>query len=445
MKLNNYLKGVWQRLFPVKDIRTALNIKIAMSEDMLNMIELWNNCYSGNAPWLNKNVVSLRLEKSIVREFANIVLNEMTTNITNPVLENAFNKATKDINKHLQKGLATGAMVIKPLDGTRVQFVSANAFIPIEYDTEGRLIKVVFPDFKKIKDKYYTRLEYHDLDQQKGLTITNTAYVSTSPKTLGREISLTDVEDWSNLEEKVNYPLMFKPAFAYYSNPIDNTIDGSHCAISIFEPALPIIQKADEQFSRLDWEFVSGERAIHADASLLKKDKKSGKKSLSTFNDRLYRIVNSDSDDLLKEFSPDFRQEDIVAGLEEYKRNIEFEVGLSYGDLSKPSQVEKTATEIKSSKNRKYNTVTSIQENLKLCLEDLVYALAFYNSLTKSGYKFTCTFKDSILTDEETERKQDIQDLGLGILKPEEYRAKWYGEDIETAKANLPLQADVIE
>ena len=65
--------------------------------------------------------------------------------------------------------------------------------------------------------------------------------------------------------------------------------------------------------------------------------------------------------------------------------------------------------------------------------------------MTTSGYKFVCDFKDSILTDEETERKQDIQDIGLGILRPEEYRAKWYSEDIETALKNLPQSAEVME
>ena len=65
--------------------------------------------------------------------------------------------------------------------------------------------------------------------------------------------------------------------------------------------------------------------------------------------------------------------------------------------------------------------------------------------MTTSGYKFVCDFKDSIKTDEETERKQDIQDLNLGILRPEEYRAKWMGEDIDTALQNLPQKAEVIE
>ena len=152
-----------------------------------------------------------------------------------------------------------------------------------------------------------------------------------------------------------------------------------------------------------------------------------------------------DIEEHFKEFSPAIRDENFINGLNEYKREIEFQVGLAYGDISDPDMVSKTATEVITAKTRKYNTVTSIQENLKDCLEDLVYALAFYNSMVTSNYKFVCDFKDSILTDEETERKQDIQDLSLGIIRPEEYRAKWYGEDLETAKSNLPQTAEVME
>ena len=65
--------------------------------------------------------------------------------------------------------------------------------------------------------------------------------------------------------------------------------------------------------------------------------------------------------------------------------------------------------------------------------------------MTKSGYKFNCDFKDSILTDEREERKQDQQDLANGTLRPDEYRSKWRGEDIETARENLPQTAQVID
>ncbi|WP_195411020.1 phage capsid protein [Ruminococcus sp. BSD2780120874_150323_B10] len=441
MQFLNYMKGVWQRLFPLKDIKQALGIKPAITDDMLSSIELWQNCFSGNAPWLNDDVISLRLEQSITREFANITLNEMTASVSNDKLQKIFETATEDLNSELQSGLATGAMVIKPLGGDKVQYISANAFVPIEFDARHRLVKVIFPEFKKIGDNYYTRLEYHSLDKDKGLTITNTAYVSASEGQLGREIPLVAVDEWASLPNAVTYPAMLRPAFGYFRTPIKNTIDGSSCGVSVYANDINLIRKIDTQFGRLDWEFESGERAIHVDATAFKKE------GTEKLNKRLYKAVDVDLGDneLFKDFSPAIRQSDITDGLNTYLRRLEFSVGLAYGDLSDPDTVAKTATEILSAKNRKYNTVSAIQKQLKYCLDDLVYALAFYNSLTTSGYTFVCDFKDSILTDEQTERTQDIQDLSLGIMRPDEYRMKWYGEDEKTAKKNLPQSSEVVD
>ena len=61
------------------------------------------------------------------------------------------------------------------------------------------------------------------------------------------------------------------------------------------------------------------------------------------------------------------RDESFNRGLESYLRQIEFIVGLAYGDLSDAQYVDKTATEIKAAKQRKYNRVSAIQENLKTC------------------------------------------------------------------------------
>lgn len=441
MQFLNYMKGVWQRLFPLKDIKQALGIKPAITDDMLSSIELWQNCFSGNAPWLNDDVISLRLEQSITRELANITLNEMTASVSNDKLQKIFETATEDLNSELQSGLATGAMVIKPLGGDKVQYISANAFVPIEFDARHRLVKVIFPEFKKIGDNYYTRLEYHSLDKDKGLTITNTAYVSASEGQLGREIPLVAVDEWASLPNAVTYPAMLRPAFGYFRTPIKNTIDGSSCGVSVYANDINLIRKIDTQFGRLDWEFESGERAIHVDATAFKKE------GTEKLNKRLYKAVDVDLGDneLFKDFSPAIRQSDITDGLNTYLRRLEFSVGLAYGDLSDPDTVAKTATEILSAKNQKYNTVSAIQKQLKYCLDDLVYALAFYNSLTTSGYTFVCDFKDSILTDEQTERTQDIQDLSLGIMRPDEYRMKWYGEDEKTAKKNLPQSSEVVD
>lgn len=437
-------------LFPKKDIQAALGIDAALSQEMILQINEWFDCWRGRAHWLDKHIVSLRLEKSITREFANVVLNEMTAKVSNAKLDKLFQQAVRDINIGIQEGFATGATVIKPLGGGKVQYVPQSDFIPIEYDANKRLVKVIFPEYKKLGDHYYTRLEYHDLDPENGLVITNRAFKSSTSGSLGREIPLSDVEEWAGLNGRTAYALMKRPAFGYYRNPIANTVDGSPAGMSIFEAAINVIKKADRQFGRIDWEFESGERAVHVDETALRPSQTLDgiKPDVPKLNDRLYKglnIAGGQNGDFFREFSPQLRQADFIAGLEEYKREIEFAVGLAYGDISNPQTVDKTATEVIASKQRKYNSVSAIQDSLRDCLDDLVYAIAFWNAMTNSGYEFVCDFKDSILTDEQAERQQDMQDLANGTLRPEEYRAKWRGEDIQTALKNLPQTASVID
>ena len=99
----------------------------------------------------------------------------------------------------------------------------------------------------------------------------------------------------------------------------------------------------------------------------------------------------------------------------------------------------------KKSKIRKYSRVTEMQKNLKACLEEFAVGLAFYNGLYNSNYELLCKFNDSILTDEETERKRDKEDVAMGVMSLVEYRMKWYNEDESTAKKNLPEQNTVME
>lgn len=221
---------------------------------------------------------------------------------------------------------------------------------------------------------------------------------------------------------------------------------GRTAGVSIYESAKGLIKKADVQAARLDWEYDSGERAIHVDQRALKN--KGGKTYLPRLKKRLYKGMNLEDGkdkELYKEYSPAMRDEAFRRGLEEYKREIEFNVGLAYGDLSDAQEVDKTATEVLASKTRKYNRVTAIQEKLEECLNGFVNALAFYNGSYMSGVEFTCEFNDSILADEESERQQDRQDVSMGVMSLVEYRMKWYNEDEATAKSKIPEQNQVME
>jgi A118 family predicted phage portal protein len=449
--IKNFVKGVFRKMFPIKTIQETIKEDVAFTDAMIERIELWAKMNQGNAPWVDDYVSSLRLEQGICREFANVCLNEMETSVSNDKLDEIYQDAIQDLNENLQSGLALGSFIIKPLGESKVEYVTADRFIPVKFDSRGRLIDVIFIETKKEKaNSYYYRFERHKLDEI-GLLITNKAYHSASNTTIGKQVPLSTIDEWANLPEEIYYPGVEKPDFGYYRNPIKNNIDGSFCGVSIFDSAIDLIKKTDKQFGRLEWEFESGERVIHVDIAAMQSQATidGGRTAwkMPELNKRLYKGLNLQpgaNEELYKEYSPEFRDENIINGLNAMLRRIEFNTSLSYGDLSDAQYVEKTATELSIAKKRKYNMVTAIQKNLKECLEDLVYALAFYNAKLNSGYDFVCNFNDSILVDEEKEREQDRKDVAMGVLGLDEYRAKWYNESIEEARSKLPQVADII-
>ena len=447
-KIKNWIKGV-TRMFTMTTIQNLVGGEVAMTEEIMMKIGEWNEMLTGQASWCSNSdyITSLRIEHGICREFADVVLNEMEVSVSNEKLNTLLQACIEDLNENLQDGLGLGSFIIKPLGKDKIEYITADKFIPIHFDDTGKPDDCMFIQVKRQgASQYYIRTERHDI-RDGNLRIRNKAYKSFSQNTIGMEIPLSSVEEWKNFPEDITYKGMTQMDFGYFRTPLKNKIDGSPCGISIFESAIEQIKKADIQGARIDWEFESGERAIHVDERALNTSIK-GKKFLERLNKRLYRGFKLDAGkdtELFKEFSPELREEGFINGLEKYYRQIEFAVGLSYGDLSDAQYVEKTATEIKASKSRKYNRVTAIQDKLKVCLEDLVAGLAFYNGLYTSGYEFQCHFNDSILTDEEAERQQDRQDVSMGVMSLAEYRAKWYGETEEEAEKNLPEVNGVME
>lgn len=446
--IRRFWKGI-VKMFGYMTLKQVIGKDIALSDKMIDAINNWKRMLNGEADWITDYITSLGIEEGICREFADCALVEMETSVSNERLDKIYQKNIVSLNENLQEGFALGSFVLKPLGGTAAEFVPADKIIPISFGDDGKLNDIAFLTVKKVGDTdYFTRLERHYFVNG-NLTIENKCFHSQTANDIGLPCSLEAVEEWENIEPgPITYPGMNRMDFGFYRNPIKNKIDGSACGVSIFDSATDMIKKADIQGARLDWEYESGERAIHVDNRALKQDKSTGRFGMPKLNKRLYRGMDLEAgkdQELLKEYSPEMRDEAFKRGLEEYKREIEFSVGLAYGDLSNAQEVAKTATEIKASKNRKYNRVTAIQNNLYDCLEDFVAGLAFYNSMLNSGYEFSCKFNDSILTDEETERQQDRQDVSMGVMSHLEYRMKWYNEDEKTAKKMLPEQNQIME
>ena len=440
-------------LIPQAAAERAFGTLPAVSLTMEQHIALWAAMLANRPPWQTDCVKSVGLPAAICREIAHTTLVELRASITGSpraaYLAECFHAAQEQFSHALQTGLALGGVALKPfVSGGRllVDVTGAGCFQPTKFDPAGRCIGGIFKA-KPIRaaGQSYVRLESHDLSGT-AYTIRNKAYYSDAAGTVGQEAPLTAVPEWADLAPEVTVENLTGPLFAYFRPPIANTADpASLWGMSVYGDAatVELIRQADEQWERLAWEYKSGERKVLMDGTA---------STAAMFDRRLFEVGPFAPDGrFFERIEPTLRDEAMYRGFQNTLRRIEFNVGLSCGDISDPQTVEKTTTEIRSSKQRKYVLISSIQSALAHTFDSLVYAMdvyaSLYNLAPAGKYEALYDWGDSILDDQETREKEfarDLQLLSAGIMNDWELRAKYFGEDEATARAALPKVQDLV-
>lgn len=401
-----------------------------------------------------------------------------------------YKKLKKHIRRQLEYGIAKGGLIIKPFvviheegttkieereDGERFSsekelpkyeiefdFVQADRFYPLSFDNNGRITEAAFIQSKVDKDKVYTRFEHHKLEGRT-VTVKNYCFVSTNgdlvskwylnqPEgNLGKPCDLKEVSEWSNMAEEVVITNVDRPLFAYFKMPEANTIDPySPLGVSGYSRAVSLIRDADEQYSRMLWEFEGGELAIDVDRDALKiQEYQNGQNqtTMPTKQERLFRKVDLNSEETYNVFAPALRDASLSNGLNIILSRIEDACGLSKGTLSEQSfQEMRTATELKMLKQRSYSTNADIQAALEDALRDAVYVMDVYCTLydiAPSGeYEISFEWDDSLITDTELELEKRLTMVNAGISSKLETRMWYFGETENQAKAALQKVED---
>lgn len=448
------------KIFGKETIQESLDVNIDISDVMAEKIDLWTKMYQNEPPWLDekKGHKTLGLPSSIAGEMARLVTIEMESKITglsdnegNPTdnpradyLNEQYQRVVDKLRIQTEYGLAKGGLVFKPyIDNGRiaVDYVQADNFYPVEFNSSGDLIAAIFPEVIQKGDNIYTRLEYHHLLPNGTYYIANTAYRKTGDiEGLGMPVSLEVIEEWAELEPELNLEGLERPLFSYFKVPMANSIDStSDLGVSIFSKAEHLIKEADRLYSSILWEYEGTELAIDVALDMIKDMEKV---ELPEGKERLYRQLDTQGDDFYKVYNPNIRDDSLFNGLNQLLRRIEFNVGLAYGTLSDADEVAKTATEIASSKQRSYATIVDIQKALQVSLEHLIYSMdyltTFYGLAPKGDYEVSFHWDDSIVVDAEQERTILLQEVAAGLIKPEYYLQRVYGVEEETAIEMLP-------
>lgn len=424
---------------------------------MAGHIEKWDKMYKNQAYWLNKKVKSCNLPASVAQEIARLVTLELKSEVTGSqradFIQEYYKKVLNDLKTYVEYGCAKGSLVFKPYvtnNGIAIQYIQADCFFPVSFDDSGNITDCIFTEQFREGKQIYTRLERNIIEGDT-LTIVNMAFMSSSEESLGTEVPINYINRWNSLESKMSFQNVNKLPIGFFKVPLANIIDTtSPIGVSVFAKGEDSIKTADERYSQIDWEYVSKEAAVHIASSLLKYNKDADKYEYPGGKERLYRTVEYSSGatdkPLLDTYSPDIRDQSLYNGFNNQLKRVEFDCNLAYGTLSDPNNVDKTAEEIKASKQRSYSMVSTTQGSLQTALEDLIAAMDFWTSiygLAPEGVINTSfEWDDSIVVDSEKERQTDRADVAMGAMTLVEYRMKWYGETEEQAKAMIVGQED---
>lgn len=407
------------------DVQISANMETSVSE--------WTKSYLQRT---GKDSL-LELPAAIASEFARLITLEMESKLTGSPRADYLNAQYQAFLTGLQYqteyACAKGGMVFKPYvsDGKIiVDCVQGDCFYPTAFNSSGEMTGAVFVQQLVCDGVIYTRLESHDF-QSGHYTVTNRAYRSKNDASLGTEISLTDVSEWADISPEASFEGLAHPLFAYFRIPGANNIDpSSPLGVSVFARAMPLIDEAEKQFARLLWEFQSGERAIYVSETALKHSP-DGSVQMPKMYERLIRTFDfgNDSDGAFHDFSPAFRDQSTINGFNAILRRIEFNCHLAYGTLSDVQQTDKTAEEVRASKQRSFSAVAAIQQALQTALEQLIYAMNvmcdIYHLAPNGKVDAAFEWDDSLVTDREMEFAQRMQLQSQCGLRPE-LNIAWY-------------------
>lgn len=396
-------------------------------------------------------------------------------------------KLLSQIRTQLEYGIAKGSLIIKPyvrkmsmqdiagitqdnvdkIDKYTIDFdfVQADCFYPLAFDSSHNITEVAFLQIKYDKDKVFYRIEHHKLVGSK-VEINNRAFENSNTNvynlnniSLGKEIPLNSVYEWKDIPKNATIHNVDRLLLGYFKMPEANTVDPrSPLGMSGFGRATTLIREADKQYSRLLWEFEGGELAIDIDRDALqfmKDDNGNGGSVMGHGQQRLYRTIDLGQSDTYKPFSPALRDNSLINGLNNILMRIEDVCALSRGTISNVASEARTATELKILKQRSYSSNCEIQKALEHALRDTIYAMNVYCTLydivgdatkddngkvdtSKLGkYDVSFTWDDSIIVDVDTELNKRLSLLNAGISSKEELRMWYFGESRAQARTAL--------
>lgn len=397
-----------------------------------------------------KTRLSMNSCKRVCEDWANLLLNEKTNivsadKIQNDIIQQVFEKndfwqlANNSVEKN--QAIGGGAFVLSKdtNENIQIEYVDGTRCYVLRCDN-NEVVNCAFENKLYINGKLYTVLSVH-IRNEDNISYTIYNYIFNED---GMRLSNNEMFELININPEVLSGCKTFSFFAPQNVSKDNW--DTPFADSVFAKAIDANKLIDLAFDSYANEFILGKKRIFVATELATYEKEieyddNGEKvktvRVPVFdeNETVFDLLPQDSngDTLIKEIDMDLRTEQHEKGIQDALNYFASLCGLGEKYYKYDNGNITTATQVISENSTLFRNIQKQQVPIERMLKEVCEAILGLYGITEIA-KLTVEFDDSIITDREAERQRDLIDVREGIMSKAEYRAKYYGEDVEQAK-----------
>lgn len=455
-------------MFFKKQAEEDFNIQAAEFPEMESLINRCANIYRGAPEWLDDedNIKTINFAKTVCSETARLTTLAIGIQIGGSAratwLQKQINKVYFQIRHWVEYGCAYGTVFIKPNGESLDVFTPADVMI-VDYDNQ-EIKGIIFKDSYTVERKYYTRLEYHRFVETTvdGVTtypyyVSNRAYVSKSPQSIGNKIDLKQTK-WADLMAdtppilKANGEKLDGPLFGVLRTPQANNVDiSTPLGLPVFAEGIEELGDIDVAYSRNAVEIKDSQKiALLDDRLLMPSGTPVSAMSPRGMENRrnemklphyVKNVFGQDEKEFYQEINPQLNTDARLAGINALLSQLSYKCGFSSGYFvfnEKTGMV--TATQVEADDRRTIQFIKDVRDKLEDCLNGVIYALNVFADLydlTPVGvYETTYDFGD-ITYNREEDRARWWQYVVQGKVPAWLFFVKFEGMTEEEAKAMI--------
>ena len=441
--------------FHTYKIEELTGVETNITSEMYKKITLWADMMSGHAPW-NAEAKPCGILPQIAGRLNYFVTREIGLEVENEAIKKPMKHLNKNIDKVVEYIALMGAGLLRPIyaaNKLQYEIIPLGNYLPTAYDFDGTLTGAIILKQIITTKKNFILCEIHDFDGTSHHV--NTKLYENQDGTL-RQVPLSACEQTAEITPEYTWNNCGRPMIVEYRNHATNKIDGSNVPVALIDDAIDLIEKADRQLARMDWEQEGGQKVVFADRDMFQKHtSRDGVTDTVKLSDTLNKLVQkidgdgSANGEKIHEYSPELRTVAQNEYLQQIFRRIELTLNVGKGTVSDAESVQQTATQYSGGRQELFAIVDKIEDEIAAKYEDTALVFAYMASAYKMAGApaanpkiedlYTIKWNDDQTRKDIQQAKQmSLQELSAGVLNKWEYRRDYYGEDEATAKANVP-------